>query len=112
MKGRDAACTTADSSQGRLVAIALIPIVSSQIAAVGYDAATRELVIKFRASGRMGEAIYSYDGVPPELATGLIAAESPGAYFHRHIRQGQFHYRRHASDSLREDEQPAREATP
>ena len=33
--------------------IALIPIASSQIAAVGYDAATRELVIKFRDSRRL-----------------------------------------------------------
>jgi hypothetical protein len=112
MKAGGAAFTTTESSQGRPVAIALIPIVSSQIAAVGYDAETRELVIKFRASGRTAEAIYSYDGVPPELATGLIAAESPGAYFHRHIRHGQFRYRRHESDSRRENEQPAREAAP
>ena len=51
----------------------------------------------------MGEAIYSYDGVPPELATALIAAESPGSYFHHHIRHGQFRYRRHESDDLRDD---------
>ena len=94
------------------MAIALIPIVSSQIAAVGYDAATRVLVIKFRASGRMAEAIYSYDGVPPELATGLIAAESPGSYFHRHIRRGQFRYRRLESDGLRDDEPHAGEEAP
>src|SRR6266849_10531286 len=89
-EGRPATCTTTESSQGRPVSIALIPIVSSQITAVGYDAATRELVIKFRDSGRMAEAIYAYDSVLPELATELIAAESPGSYFHRHIRHGQF----------------------
>ena len=48
MKAGGAACTKTESPQGRSVVIALIPIASSQIAAVGYDAATRELVIKFR----------------------------------------------------------------
>jgi hypothetical protein len=62
-----------------VVAIALIPVVSSQLAAVGYDEGTRELVIRFRTSRRYPEAIYSYDGVPPELARALIVAESPGS---------------------------------
>ena len=74
--------------------IALVPVSSSQIAAVGYDAATCELVIRFHSSGRAEPAIYSYAGVPADLAHGLVAAESPGAYFHRHIRHGDFPYRR------------------
>jgi hypothetical protein len=94
------------------VAITLIPVVSSQLAAVGYDEGRRELVIQFRASGRHPEAIYSYDGVPPELARGLIVAESPGSYFHRHIRHGPFPYRRHQSGALRDDEPGCREGAP
>jgi hypothetical protein len=58
--------------------IALSPVTSSQIAAVGYDATIRELVIKFHSSGLKQEAVYSYDGVPFELARGLIAPRAPG----------------------------------
>ena len=76
------------------MAIAMIPVVSSQIAAIGYDAASCELVIRFHGSGRAEPAIYSYAGVPSELARGLIAAASPGGYFHQHIRHGHFPYRR------------------
>ena len=76
------------------MAIALIPVVSSQIAAVGYDAATGELVIRFRGSGRAEPAIYAYEGVPAGLARGLVAAQSPGGYFHRHIRNGGYRHRR------------------
>ena len=76
------------------MAMAMIPVVSSQIAAVGYDAMTGELVIRFRSSGRAEPATYSYAGVPSALAQGLIAAASPGAYFHQHIRHGDFPYRR------------------
>jgi hypothetical protein len=89
--------------------IALSPVTSSQIAAVGYDATTRELVIRFHSSGRKQEAVYSYDGVPFELAKGLIVAESPGSYFHRHIRQGRYPYRRHEGESLRQNEPLGRE---
>jgi hypothetical protein len=74
------------------MAIAMMPVVSSQIAAIGYDAASCELVIRFRSSGRAEPAIYSYAGVPLELAQGLIAAASPGSYFHQHIRHGHFPY--------------------
>ena len=70
------------------MAIAMIPVVSSQIAA------SCELVIRFHGCGRAEPAIYSYAGVPSALAQGLIAAASPGAYFHRHIRHGHFPYRR------------------
>jgi hypothetical protein len=95
-----ATCITIESSRGRPVAIALIPVASSQLAAVGYDAATRELVIKFRSSDHKDQVIYSYDGVPPELVRGLLAAASPGSFFRRHIRQGDYPYRRHETSGL------------
>ena len=78
----------------QVMAIELIPVTSSQIAAVSYDPGNRELVVMFRAGSRKHQAIYCYAGVPPELGTGLIAAESPGAYFHRPIRNGGYPYRR------------------
>ena len=84
--------------------IALIPVTSSQLAAVGYDEETCELVIEFSGSGRTRNAIYSHQGVPPELARGLLAAASPGAFFHQHIRQGPFRYRRHESGALQDEE--------
>ena len=83
------------NSQEKVGAIALIPVASSQIAAVGYDPPTRELVIRFRGSGQHPEVIYSYASVPAEVAAGLVNAGSPGSYFHRHIRHGHYPYRRH-----------------
>jgi hypothetical protein len=77
------------------MAVALIPVTSSQIDAVGYDPGTRTLVVKFHAGGLGKQAVYSYADVPPELGNGLIAAASPGSYFHRHIRNGGYAYRRH-----------------
>lgn len=38
-------------------------------------------------------AIYRYVAVPPAVVEGLIAAESKGAYFNRHIRH-RFRYQR------------------
>ena len=75
--------------------VELTPVDSSQIAAVGYDVATGELIIRFHSSAGGCDPVYSYDGVPLELAAGLLAAASPGSYFHRHIRRGPFRYRRH-----------------
>ena len=75
--------------------VVLMPVTSSQIAAVGYDPTVLQLVVRFRGSGPRPEAIYSYTGVPAQIAAELIGAESPGTYFHRHIRQGGYPYRRH-----------------
>jgi hypothetical protein len=87
-----AAIETGDET---IATAALIPVTSSQIAAVGYDPIACQLVIRFRGSGRRPEAVYSYAGVPAEVAAALVAAESPGSYFHRHIRQGGYPYRRY-----------------
>ena len=78
--------------------VVLMPVTSSQIAAVGYDPIARQLVVRFHGCGPRHEAIYFYAGVPAQIAAELIAAESPGAYFHRHIRHGGYPYRRHEGD--------------
>jgi hypothetical protein len=69
-------------------------------------------VIRFRGSGGKEAVLYSYDGVPAELAAGLTAALSPGSYFHRHIRNGGYPYRRHESEGRYEPEPRSEEAAP
>jgi len=68
----------------------LIPCVSSQLAAYGYDAATKTLVIRFVSSG----AIYHYFEVPQAVYDQLHAAESKGSYFIRNIKRAPFKYER------------------
>ena len=54
---------------------------SSNLASGSYDDETQVLSIVFRS----GEE-YEYRNVPQGLWAGLIAAGSPGGYFHRQIR--------------------------
>lgn len=62
-------------------------VVSSLLASMGYSTdATLEL--EFRSG-----AIYRYFAVPHVVVQGLIAAESKGAYFNRHVRR-RFRYQR------------------
>jgi hypothetical protein len=60
---------------------ALVPVASSSIAAVGYDAARRELTVRFAGGGT-----YVYSGVPARAHRDLLAAESIGGHFNREIR--------------------------
>lgn len=59
----------------------MTPLDSSNIAAAGYDEESRTLRVEFRSGGT-----YDYPGVPKETYDGLIAAPSPGSYFHRAIK--------------------------
>lgn len=61
--------------------IALQPVVSGNLKAVGYDKASQTLDVQF-SSGR----IYRYSGVSPSVHQELIAAESIGSYFARNVR--------------------------
>jgi KTSC domain len=56
------------------------PVRSSVIAAVGYDGATAELEVQFHSGD-----VYRYYAVPPSVHRALLEADSPGAYFNRHI---------------------------
>ncbi len=58
-----------------------IPVSSSNIASVGYDAATSSLQIEF-LSGK----VYEYYEVPESEFDGLVNAGSPGGYFHANIK--------------------------
>jgi hypothetical protein len=53
----------------------LVPVESSMILAVGYDAPARELEVVF-SSG----AVWRYQGVPRRVYRELLAANSKGSY--------------------------------
>jgi len=59
-----------------------VPVNSSNLEAVAYDADSQTLTVRFLKGGRE----YSYVGVSPEVAKGLVQAESPGRYFRDYIR--------------------------
>lgn len=56
--------------------IAMAPVKSSNIAATGYDAASKTLAVQFRA----GAKTYHYAGVPEAIFTDMGKAESVGKY--------------------------------
>jgi len=59
-----------------------VPLDSSLLAWVRYDAARRQLQLQFRSTGER----YVYLQVPPACYHALLAADSKGAYFNSHIR--------------------------
>lgn len=67
----------------------MVPVSSSNLRAVGYDAATQTLRVAFISSG-----VYEYSGVPSSVHAGLMAASSHGSYFDAHIKKGPYRYRK------------------
>jgi len=67
------------------------PVKSSNIRAVGYDAATQTLEVEF------GSGVYQYQGVPPEKHAKLMGAESVGKFIRAEIR-GKFDSRKVGGD--------------
>ena len=59
----------------------MIPVVSSNIEAVGFDDELEELTVEFK-----GGRLYSYDGVKRNVYDDLIKAPSVGSYFAANIR--------------------------
>jgi hypothetical protein len=66
-----------------------IPVVSSNLAAVGYNAETEILEIQFR-----NNRIYQYANVPETIHSGLMSAGSKGIYFNLYIKNAGFAYKR------------------
>lgn len=58
-----------------------VPVASSNLKSVGYDADSETLEIEFHSSG-----VYQYFGVPQYVYDGLMNASSKGRYFHQNIR--------------------------
>jgi hypothetical protein len=67
------------------------PVVSSDIASIGYDEATATLEIEFKATG-----IYRYFSVPKNVFDSLAATPSPGKFFLQNIK-GKFAWEKTAS---------------
>lgn len=59
---------------------------SSQIAEVGYDAATSTLGIRFHPGKKSPASEYLYDNVQPELHQALVTADSVGSFFGQNIK--------------------------
>ena len=66
----------------------MVPVVSSNLSAVGYDEVAGTLYVEFLSGSR-----YAYYGVPAETYRGLVSADSKGRYLHRFIK-GAYAYRR------------------
>lgn len=64
------------------------PVISSNIASIGYDHANQVLEIEFKNG-----SLYQYYGVSDELHRALIGAESHGVFFNQTIK-GRFGDRR------------------
>jgi len=61
----------------------MIPVTSSNLAAVGYEYETATLRIQFLNGG-----MYDYQGVSSDVYEGLLAAGSKGQYFDQFIKKG------------------------
>lgn len=69
----------------------LVPVESSNILAIGYNPATQELQVKFKAG-----TTYSYAGVEPAVHEQIMNAESVGSTFSKLIKgnPGKYPYTR------------------
>jgi hypothetical protein len=65
-----------------------VPVVSSNVSSVGYDAATQTLEVEFTSG-----IIYQYFDVPEPVYQQLIQAASVGAFFNGNIK-GSYRYAR------------------
>lgn len=61
---------------------------SGNIAEIGYDEDSKTLEVQFQNGGT-----YRYDGVPADVAAGLVDSPSKGKYLHQHIK-GTYAYQR------------------
>ncbi|MCC7009587.1 MAG: KTSC domain-containing protein [Acidobacteria bacterium] len=59
----------------------MVQVVSTSIEAIGYDADSQELFVRFLSGNT-----YRYHGVPPSVAAAFLAAPSKGSYFNREIK--------------------------
>lgn len=63
--------------------IAMDSVESSQIAGIGYDAASQTLAIQFKSGTR---AVYHYANVTAEDFAAFKSAESIGSHFYKNIK--------------------------
>lgn len=70
----------------------LIPVVSSMVAAVGYDVESARLVVQFPGGGNT--SFWEYIGVPHYIVLTVLFADSFGKEFNRLIKKGGFENKR------------------
>lgn len=68
----------------------MFPVESSNIAAFGYDPATKTLAAEFTNG-----TLYTYDAVPQEIFGQILAAESKGSTFNTLVKKGGFNFHKH-----------------
>ncbi|MCE9634395.1 MAG: KTSC domain-containing protein [Planctomycetes bacterium] len=67
-----------------------VPVTSTNLESVGYDAASRTLEIEFKN----GRHVYQYFDVPPQIHSALMAAQPhPGTFLASNIK-GRYRYAR------------------
>jgi len=59
----------------------MIPVSSSNVASIGYDAATQTVYVQFT-----NNSLYAYKNVPEGEYQGLLNAPSVGSYLHRNYK--------------------------
>lgn len=67
------------------ISITMIPVESSQLAAIGHDAINNTLAIQFKRGEGVGNTYY-YQNVDAEQFKEFQAAESTGSHFYKHIK--------------------------
>jgi hypothetical protein len=68
-------------SPTQTLSIPLLPVISSNVGAVGYDPASQTLDVQFKAGGK----VYRYAGVPPSVNEAMSGAESIGKFISSNI---------------------------
>jgi len=67
--------------------IALQPVESNQVGAIGYDDDTKTMAVQFKRGAR---AIYHYPGITREQFEAFRDAESIGTHFGEHFKAAKF----------------------
>ncbi len=67
----------------------MIPVLSSNVAAIGYDAGSSTLLVRFHDGAR----VYSYRGVPTAVYRAFLDSPSKGRFLARFIK-GHYSYAR------------------
>ena len=66
-----------------------VPVSSSNLVSVGFDAEKKILEIEF-----INGSIFQYYDVPEKIYTGILSATSHGRYFDAYIKKGGFAFRK------------------
>lgn len=86
------------------LAIATSPVQSSQIAELGYDAASKTMAVRFKGWGEKPGALYHYGNVDQDDYDALRNAESIGAHFGKTIKPNPTRFPYARVDETKRDE--------